>query len=105
MAFLPNNDLAVAVWGGTHPLYAIRDKKGEPLFQSRFGFQNVAWSDALKGLVAEEEGGKVWLLDADGKPKAMLDETAGTTAYRLALHGADVLLGRMNRVVQKATIK
>ena len=70
--------------GRTHPLYAIGgDKKAEPLFQSRFGFQNVAWSDALKGLVAAEEGGKVWLLDADGKPKAMLDETAGTTAYRL----------------------
>ena len=81
VAFLPNGDLAVAVWGGTHPLYVLRGdrRKAETLFQSRFGFQNVAWSDALKGLVAAEEGGKLWLLDADGKPKAELDETAGTT--------------------------
>ncbi len=67
VAFLPNGDVAVAVWGGAHPLYAIRgDRKkvAEPLFQSRFGFQNVAWSDAWKGLVAAEEGGKLWLLDA-----------------------------------------
>jgi len=106
MAFLPNGDVAVAVWGGAHPLYLIGgDKKPESLFQSRFGFQNVAWSEALKGLVAVEEGGKVWLLDADGKPKAELDETAGTTAYRLALHGGDVLLGRMNRVVQRLKVQ
>ena len=107
VTFLPNGDLAVAVWGGTHPLYALRGdrKKAETLFQSRFGFQNVAWSDPLKGLVAAEEGGKLWLLDADGKPKAMLDETAGTTAYRLTLHGGDVLLGRMNRVVQRVKVQ
>ena len=106
VAFLPNGDLAVAVWGGAHPLYLIGGgKKAEPLFQSRFGFQNVAWSDAMKGLVAAEEGGKVWLLDADGKPRAMLDETAGTTAYRLSLNGGDVLLGRMNRVVQRLKVQ
>ena len=102
VAFLPNGDVAVAVWGGTHPLYVLRgNQKAEPLFHSQFGFQNVAWSDALKGLVAAEEGGKLWLLDADGQPKAMLGEVAGTTAYRMTLHGGDVLLGRMNRVVQR----
>ncbi|HVS39132.1 MAG TPA: hypothetical protein VMS17_26470, partial [Gemmataceae bacterium] len=107
MTFLPNGDVAVAVWGGTHPLYALRGdhKKAETLFQSRFGFQNVAWSDALKGLVAAEEGGKLWLLDADGKPKAELDETAGTTPYRMLLQGGDVLLGRMNRVVQRVKVQ
>ena len=39
------------------------------------------------------------------KPKAMLDETAGTTAYRMLLHGGDVLLGRMNRVVQRVNVQ
>jgi len=52
-----------------------------------------------------EQGGKLWLLDADGKPKAMLDEYAGTTAYRLSLHGSDVLLGRMNRTVQRVKVQ
>ncbi len=87
--------------------YVLRGdrKKAETLFQSRFGFQNVAWSDALKGLVAAEEGGKLWLLDADGKPKAELDETAGTTAYRMLLQGGDVLLGRMSRVVQRVKVQ
>ena len=75
------------------------------MFQSRFGFQNVAWSDALKGLVVAEEGGKLWLLDADGKPKAELDETAGTTAYRMTVQGGEVLVGRMNRVVQRLKVQ
>ena len=107
VTFLPSGDLAVAVWGGTHPLCVLRGdrKKSEPLFQSQFGFQNVAWSDELRGLVAAEEGGKLWLLEGDGKPKAMLDETAGTTAYRMTLHGGEVLLGRMNRVVQRMAVK
>jgi hypothetical protein len=103
VAFLPSGDLAVAVWGGVHPLYVLRGDgaKPAPLFQSQFGFQNVAWSEALKGLVAAEQGGKLWLLDADGKPKAMLSEVDGTTAYRLTLHGSDLLVGRMNRTVQR----
>lgn len=105
VAFLPNGDLAVAVWGGTHPLYRIHANKAESLYQSRFGFQNVAWSDALKGLVAAEEGGKLWLLDVDGKPKAELDETAGTTAYRMTVQGGEVLLGRMNRTVQRVKVQ
>ena len=92
------------MWGGVHPLYILHDAKAVPLFQSQFGFQNVAWSDALKGLVAAEEGGKLWLLDADGKPNARLNEDAGTTAYRLALHGGEVLLGRMNRTVQRLRV-
>src|SRR5262249_35748658 len=89
VALLPNGkDTAVAVWGGIHPLYLVRDggKKPETLFQSSFGFQNVAWSDRHKGLIASEQGGKLWLLDAEGKPQALLDEDAGTTAYRLMPH-------------------
>jgi hypothetical protein len=35
----------------------------------------------------------------------MLSEDAGTTAYRLELHGGDILVGRMNRVVQRLTAK
>jgi hypothetical protein len=108
VALLPNGkDMAVAVWGGIHPLFVLRDekKKAEPLFQSSFGFQNVAWSDRHKGLIAAEQGGKLWLLDAEGKPKALLDEDAGTTAYRLMPHGDDVWLARMNRVVQRVTMK
>jgi hypothetical protein len=107
VALLPGGDLAVAVWGGVHPLYVLRGDgaKPETLFQSRFGFQNVVWSDAHKGLVAAEEGGRLWLLDADGKPKAMLGEDAGTTAYRLAVQGGDVLVGRMSRSVQRLAVK
>ncbi len=107
VAFLPSGDLAVAVWGGVHPLYVLRgnDAKPAPLFQSQFGFQNVMWSDALKGLVAAEQGGKLWMLNADGKPKAMLDVSAGTTAYRLMLHGGDIIAGRMNRIVQRVKVQ
>jgi hypothetical protein len=107
LALLPGGDLAVGVWGGTHPLFVVRAKGGrpEPLFQSSFGFQNVRWSEAHKGLIAAEQGGRVWLLDAEGKPKGLLSEDAGTTAYRLELHGGDVLVGRMNRVVQRLDVK
>jgi hypothetical protein len=105
VAFLPSGDLAVAVWGGVHPLYVVRGGKAEVLFQSSFGFQNVAWSDKHKRLVAAEQGGKLWLLDEKGTPQAMLDEDAGTTAYRMLLHGDDVLLGRMNRVVHRVAVK
>jgi len=104
VALLPNGDLAVAVWGGVHPLYVLRGGKAETLFQSSFGFQNVAWSEKHKGLIAAEQGGKLWLL-ADGKANALLDEDAGTTAYRVVLHGDEVLLARMNRVVQRLTVK
>src|SRR5262249_40954968 len=105
VTFLPDGGLAVAVWGGIHPLFVVRDgKKPEPLFQSSFGFQNVAWSEKHKGLIAAEQGGKLWLLDESGKPKALLTEDAGTTAYRLQPSGDDVLLARMNRVVQRITV-
>jgi hypothetical protein len=104
VALLPNGDVAVAVWGGVHPLYVIRNGKAETLLQSSFGFQNVVWSDKHKGLIAAEQGGKLWLL-MDGKPQALLSEDAGTTAYRMMLSGEDVLLGRMNRVVQRVTVK
>jgi hypothetical protein len=50
--------------------------------------------------VATEQGGRLWLLGADGKPAAMLDDTAGTTVYRLSETPAGLLLARMNRVVQ-----
>jgi len=105
VAFLPSGDLTVAVWGGVHPLYVVRGGKAEALFQSSFGFQNVAWSEKHTGLIAAEQGGKLWLLDADGKPKAMLDEDSGTTAYRLLLTSDAVLVGRMNRVVQRVMVK
>jgi hypothetical protein len=104
VAFLPGGDLVVAVWGGVRPLYVVRGGKAETLFQSSFGFQNVAWSEQHKGLIAAEQGGKLWLLDESGKPRALLDEDAGTTAYRMVLHGDEVLLARMNRVVQRVTV-
>jgi WD40 repeat protein len=103
VAFLPSGDLAVAVWGRTNPLMTFPaaggDKPGT-LFQSSFGFQDVLYSPDLKALVAAEQGGRIWLLGEDGKPKAMLSDDAGTTPYRLALAGPNVLVARMNRVVQ-----
>ncbi|MBI4023547.1 MAG: hypothetical protein HY360_01110 [Verrucomicrobia bacterium] len=106
-AFLPDGDVAVAVWGGTHPLYVLHAgaEKSEAFFQSQFGFHNVIWSEADHGLVATEEGGKVWLLGADGQPQAMLDEESGTTAYRLLPRDKDVMVARMNRVVQQLTLE
>jgi hypothetical protein len=104
VALLPSGDLAVAVWGGVRPLYVVRKDKAEPLFQSSFGFQDVVWSERRKGLVAAEQGGRVWLLGGDGKPRTMLSEDAGTTAYRLRLAGDEVLVARMNRVVQRLTV-
>jgi hypothetical protein len=103
VAFLPGGDLAVAVWGGVHPLFAVRKGKAEPLFQSSFGFQDVVWSQKHGALVAAEQGGRVWLLGGDGKPRGVLED-AGTTAYRLRLAGADVLVARMNRVVQRLAV-
>jgi hypothetical protein len=50
--------------------------------------------------VAAEQGGRIWLLGEDGKPKALLTEDAGTTPYRMSLAGPNVLVARMNRVVQ-----
>ena len=104
VAFTPDGNLAVAVWGRTWPLYSFAAEKPEPLFQSKFGFQSVSWSDKLGGLVAAEQGGTIWLLGADGKPKACLDG-AGTTAYRMAVTDRDLVVGRMNRVVQRLAVK
>jgi outer membrane protein assembly factor BamB len=102
VALLPNGDLAIAAWGGTKPLSVLRGgaDKPEPLFQSQFAFQNVLWSSALRALVAAEQGGRLWLLSADGKPQAMLDEDAGTTAFRLLEHEGRLLVSRMNREIQ-----
>jgi hypothetical protein len=102
LAFLPNGDLAIAVWGGTKPLSVLRAGADKPdtLFKSRFGFQNVVWSKQLDGVVAAEQGGNVWLLGADGQVKANLDSEAGTTIYRLLERDGQLLVGRMNRVVQ-----
>ncbi len=104
VAPMPDGGLAVAVWGGVHPLFVVRGKKTETLFESSFGFQNVIYSERHKGLIAAEQGGKLWLLDTKGTPQALLDEDAGTTAYRLHVHGEEVLLARMNRVVQRVTV-
>jgi hypothetical protein len=102
VALLPDGALTVAVWGGTHPLFVIRAKgKPEPLFQSQFGFQDVAWWPKHGLLIATEQGGRLWLLDATGRPQALLDERAGTTAYRMVVQDGGVLLARMNRVVQR----
>ncbi|MHB0934800.1 MAG: WD40 repeat domain-containing protein [Armatimonadota bacterium] len=105
IALLPSGTLAAAVWGGTHPLYILRpgSEKPEALFQSRFGFQDVRWTPA--GLLAAEQGGPLWLLAADGRPIRMLDEESGTTAYRLQVTGDRVLVGRMNRVVQRVNLQ
>jgi hypothetical protein len=105
VALLPGGDVVVAAWGGVHPLYVVRDGKAQTLFQSSFGFQNVLWSKKHKGLIAAEQGGKLWLLDEEGKARALLDEDAGTTVYRLLRHGDEVLLARMNRVVQRVTVR
>jgi hypothetical protein len=79
--------------------------KGVPLFTSSFGFQDVAWSAKLGGLLAAEQGGKLWLLAPDGKPRAMLDENAGTTAYRLLEHNGEIIVARMNRLVQRIAVR
>lgn len=107
VALLPGGDTAVAVWGGTHPLFVLRGdgKKPETLFESKFGFQNLVWSDTRKGLLAAEQGGRLWLLGADGKPRALLDEDSGTTVYRLHESGDEVVVARMNRVVQRLTTR
>jgi len=104
VALLPGGDVTVAVWGGTKPLYVLRDKP-VPLLQSSFAFQDVRWSEKHGGLLACEQGGKLWLLGADGAPKAMLDEDAGTTIYRLAESNGQILVGRMNRVVQRLALR
>jgi hypothetical protein len=107
VAFLPGGEVTVAVWGGTKPLFVLRAgaDKCEPLFQSRFGFQDVLWSEAHKALVAAEQGGALWLLSPDGKPQALLDEEAGTTVYRVQLDQKRLHLSRMNRVVQSIAIR
>lgn len=106
VTYLPGGDLAVAVWGGSKPLYRLApgETKGAPLFQSRFAFQDVAWSPATNNIVATEQGGGLWLLDAQGKPLAWSTD-AGTTAYRMQLQGNQLTVGRMNRTVQRFTLK
>jgi hypothetical protein len=102
VALLPGGDLAVAAWGRTNPLLVIPagGKEARTLFQSAFGFQDVRYSPELKALVAAEQGGRIWLLGADGTPRAMLGDEAGTTAYRMGLQGGNVVVARMSRVVQ-----
>lgn len=105
VAFLPSGDLAIAVWGGTKPLFVLRTGKEKPesLLQSRFGFQNVIWSNLHKNLVAAEQGGRLWFVGSDGGVHACLDDEAGTTAYRLIDRHGRLLVSRMNRVVQSIT--
>jgi hypothetical protein len=104
VAFLPSGELAVAVWGGVYPLHVVRKNMAEVLFQSSFGFQNVVWSAKHKALLAAEQGRRVWLLGADGQPSAELAD-AGTTTYRLSAIGTDILVARMNRVVQRLAVQ
>ena len=106
VALLPGGDLAVAVWGGTHPLYRLRaDPKSKPaaMAQARFAFHDVLWLEEESGVVAAEQGGTLWLLDANGKARAKLED-AGTTAHRVVARGRELLVGRMNRVVQRVKL-
>jgi hypothetical protein len=106
VALMPDGGLAVAVWGGTHPLYVVRAAgKPAPLLQADFGFQDVLWSDAHGGLLAAEQGGRLWLLDSAGRLHARLSEDAGTTAYRLVRRGDNIFLARMNRSVQRLSVR
>lgn len=102
MALLPGGDLAVAPLGCTNPLLVLPAgaKKAHALLQSALGLQDVLYSPKLKALVTAEQGGRIWLLSEDGEPKAMLGDDAGTTAYRMSLQGSNVVVARMNRVVQ-----
>lgn len=106
VAITPNGDVALAVWGGTHPLYVLRTgaNQPEPLFQSRFGFQTVLWWPAANALAAAEEGGNLWLLDGAGKPRALLDD-AGTTIHRMHISANALLVARMNRVTQRLAVQ
>jgi hypothetical protein len=90
------------VWGGTHPLQVLHsgDSKSTPLLVSRFGFQDVRWSPEINALVAAEQGGDLWLLAQDGRVLNRCRD-AGTTAYRMQCNGTQVVVARMNRVVQR----
>ena len=83
---------------------ATASSRPEPFFQSSYGFQHVLWSPADNALVAAEEGGKLWLLNPEGKALALLEDDAGATAYRMSLQGNTLLLGRMNHAVQRIGI-
>ena len=102
VALLPDGDVVAARWGGSYPLTRIGAGGQQPFFQSRFGFQDVRWSPALGALVAAEQGGVLWLIDAAGQPTARLDD-AGTTVHRLDCSRREILVGRMDRVVQRLT--
>src|SRR5262249_10941160 len=64
VALLPGGVPVVALWGGTHPLMTLPETGMKPaaFMASQFGFQNVVWSDKLRGLIAAEQGGRLWLL-------------------------------------------
>lgn len=105
VALLPDGRLIVANWGGTHPLRVVdQDGASAVWFDSAFGFQHVRWSPAHDALLAAEQGGRLWLLDAAGQPLATLDEDEGTTVYRLSLQDDQALVARMDRTVQTVTI-
>jgi hypothetical protein len=101
IALLPDGSAAVATWGKLRPLMKLTvDGKTASLFADRYAFHNVAWSPAWNALVAGEEDGQVWVIGADGKPMAHLDE-AGTMPRLLQTTADGILVGRMNRVVQR----
>ncbi|MGO8997756.1 MAG: WD40 repeat domain-containing protein [Polyangiaceae bacterium] len=105
VALLPNGDVAAAVWGGTQPLYRLDASSGksEVLVQSRFAFHDVLWLGSRNGLVAAEQGGPLWLFAPSGRPLARLED-AGTTVCRMEVRGGELLVGRMNRVVQRIVV-
>ena len=103
VALLPNGDVVAAIWGGTHPLYRITAKTGkaEVMAKGRFAFHDTLLLRG--GVVAAEQGGPMWFFDEQGNARARLDD-AGTTAFRMEARGDEVLVGRMNRVVQRIAI-
>jgi hypothetical protein len=105
VALLPGGALAVAVWGGTHPLYRLGAKEPKPatMAQGRFAFHDVLWLEHERGVVAAEQGGDLWLFDAHGEARAKLED-AGTTVNRMMAQGTELLVGRMNRAVQRLAL-
>ena len=95
---------------GTHPLYRLRAGQPSPeaLAQARFAFHDVLWWEEESALLAAEQGGPLWLLDPNANAKrkehAKLDD-AGTTAHRIVKSGRELIVGRMNRVVQRVVAR
>ena len=89
-AYVLKKDSAVKVTG-----------KAETMAKGRFAFHDTLVSRS--GVIAAVQGGPIWLFDEQGNARARLDD-AGTTAFRMEARGDELLVGRMNRVVQRIAI-